>query len=201
MSILLFITLIGKITVSLTPQTPADLYNKNIAGSHLHQCILPIIYAYSENVDDNTIKLIENSIDYWNSIYGKKLFTGIGTLPLTYVSARPKIVVLIDVLTSEEYNKKFRSIELARVEYNKLSRKDGCIIGGTILLKKDELNNTKNTKKGIENVIRHELGHILGFGHNRDSNGLMYISIDPNIDKYKTLTEKELKAFNLYYNK
>lgn len=181
---------------------PAAIYNSLKNGAHLKQCSVPILFGFSKRTPEKIKSNALDAISYWNKEYGGELFFNMGDFDTkANVSGEYGAIVIIDTVPEEEYEKYFNKDKaIGRVLYSKYPSKDGCV--RVHLVVKAKLLNDEFTETGVEGVIRHELGHVLGLGHNDyDSEGLMHGSANPKSNRLKDMSDLERKAFKLYYSK
>lgn len=59
--------------------------------------------------------------------------------------------------------------------------------------------NPGNTQMDLQSVAVHELGHVLGLGHSRDPNAIMYFGIAPGVIK-RVLTQDDIAGIQALYS-
>jgi len=192
-------TITGILGCYLLPREPVKLY-REIPETELRakQCNPPLFFLISEKIPPEKQKPIRDAFDYWNEIaekHGqkhKRLFYHGGTTELLTESGKPVPVPgIVGVFMIE---RKEPGPALAVTIYN--DQEDGCIKSADIAIFKDVLDKYDNALIGA--VMRHEIGHTLGFAHSEVPWHLMYFSID-SVFKHIELHEWEIEAFKLYY--
>lgn len=123
------------------------------------------------------------SWNYWNASTGQSLFYDGGA-----VDTEPaESIVKIQVQPGKMY---YKGKEVCGKTDYLVRLPDGCITCQVIVLSGYCLNHS--SAAGIETVIRHELGHALGFVHAESANGLMYEETALYRSEPKDLSEEEL---------
>lgn len=175
---------------SLFRGEPPSLYKVTETNKPLRQCNLPILYKINDNVPLDTRTAIINAFNYWDDLSNEKLFLFLGITNLTIIDSIIGDTIIVEI----EEHKPYKD-GLAYVHRNWFA--SGCLFGGGIRIYRDTF---RLPIKGLESVLRHEVGHVLGFGHSPLGSDLMHESIRPS--KYlKGASEWEIKAFNIYYNR
>lgn len=178
-------------------QEPIEMYNMvtyNGETNTVRQCTRPVPYTISKRVPKNVRLAIDDAIDYWNVIYGDRLFLNMGDLDLTLESDNRFMVVLFDVSDNRPEDK-----DVAHTDYSKYPI-DGCA-GANVRIYSSALEGLSSAS--LETAIRHEIGHVLGLGHSDTifDMGLMSPTLVRDLSEPVDLIEVELDAFNVIYNR
>jgi len=158
-----------------------------------------IPFVITKDVPDHLADNIQESFEYWDDLTERDLFIYMGVIDIEYGPAFEKAGIIVidlhenEVLYDHELTKENDNI--LALSYLR-SHPNGCIASSAIFIYSSSMNTTESSFKSI---IRHEIGHVLGLGHNTDMNGLMYPTLEKYRTKVKEISEYELKAFKLYY--
>jgi len=151
-----------------------------------HQCdkSLPVFYMIGVNVPADIYMVITESFNYWNSLSNKKLFMQIGYIKEVYDSEGGITPISLGALPSKVGGR-------TRVGYDI----DGCIFETKIVLNFDIQYLPVSMQ---HNIVRHEIGHLLGLDDSNNKEGIMNRSVSYH-EKIKNLIPIELIAFKLFY--
>jgi hypothetical protein len=165
----------------------------------LHQCEYPVSFAISKNVDAMYHRLIWEQFEFFNTL---DMPEGSRRLLFSYIG-------LIDEAPDEVQNYKTLYIGYPAI-YEKTSDPDslaylwhryfpqsGCMASGHIALRPGEFE--KLPYNTMVSVVRHEIGHALGFTHSETKGDLMYPQVPLDLEAPQTLSPGELEAFRIYY--
>jgi len=175
-------------------EDPKELYMTTEDGHHVHQCNLPIFYSIDKNVPEHIAELIKKSFDYWEGLTDKRLFiySGIDNYDTSDIDTLNAGIVVIGVETEIDAHHSSAG-GTAQLKWDK----KGCIKPELLIKLHKSIMNMSDELR--ETVIRHEIGHLLGFKDTNDvKEDLMYRSLVPVYD-LKGLSEWELEAFKIYY--
>lgn len=172
-------------TYELSSLDVAYIITENMKPAHQCDKNLPIFYMIGENVPADIYEIINKSFEYWNSFSNKKLFMQIEYIQEVYDSGGGITPVGLGELKSNVGGK-------VAVKYNEI---DGCIFKTKLVLNFDIQYLPTSMQN---NIIRHEIGHLLGFDDSNDENGIMHRSVSSR-DGIKNLSLKEINAFKLFY--
>lgn len=203
-ALVLSLLLYGVLTDGVRNQPPESLYFLTKSKNHKRQCNVPILYSLNENMSLEAKEYAVNAFNYWNDVFGGSLFVYAGEL--SYQVGSPEASAFIMVEVREKFNYYDNNDDLQRAEdvaaitsfkYNE----DGCMFATGIIVFEDSLK--KWGSKKIETVIRHEIGHTLGFHHSEVLEDLMYPTASLNFGQKhpKEISDWEREAFMLYYYK
>ena len=174
---------------------PIELYRKIGNNSYTHQCDLPIFYGMDKSVPEELKPVIIKAFDYWDSLFKYNLFFYIGdNLDEEIVDSEAMVVVKI-VEEKDSFDKSGATTHISAIYNIK-----GCMPNPRIEVKNRILIFNDNS---VETVLRHEIGHVLGFIDSQYEEDLMYKTINLffYIDKPKEASEREKKAFEIYYKR
>ena len=191
-----FIAIFSGTCYNIPRSHPVNLYRISSTDNPVRQCDLPVLVMNNNKIPESMQKIVKEEIEYWNSLSSKKIFFYMGETDWESYSEENKESGIILVISIKETKPDKHKTTLAYTSlrwYN-----NGCITGQGITLYLDTLD--KSSDNRIRSVIRHELGHTLGFVHSKEDDDLMYKSIGSYIyDDLKELSEWELKAFKIFY--
>ena len=194
-TILVILFLISTFACGVPKGEPVSLYKVSDENVIIRQCSLPILYAINKDVPNKIQRMIIESFDYWDDLTDKDLFFYMGTTDWVPGDKASGIIVVVG-LTHEVRTEEHKNT-LAYVEPSTYWKDTGCLAKGSISIFADTQSKSDDM---LRSVIRHEIGHILGFGHSPDSDDLMYRAIEEClIPELKGLSKWELEAFRLYY--
>lgn len=168
-------------------------------GYEIHQCNVPVVYGYADNTPKKIIKNTQKAIASWNKIYGKELFKYIGIIKgyninksIDTTPSEYNNILIIGFVKKEDFNKVFHKPNtLAETKFYFHSY--GCE-SSHILIRSESIN---YTNKDIENIMRHELGHVLGLDH--DDTGIMVPFYSMGENKSIILSPDEIQTFRNIY--
>jgi hypothetical protein len=192
---IIILLIISMICGCLKPN-PIELYRKIGNDTYTHQCNLPIFYGVDASVPDELKPVIINAFNYWDSLFEYNLFFYVGdNLDKEVVDSGAVVIVGISKKESEPVDK-MKSITHIGPIYNI----EGCMPNPRIKINNGILIFNDNS---IETVVRHEIGHVLGFIDTTDSDDIMHRTIDMllYIDEPKEASEWEKKAFEIFYKR
>lgn len=169
---------------------PQMLYRESEEGHLVRQCRLPLYYVIENDIPDKYKEMIVSGFDYWNKVartHGKK--RGDIFMPIRVEDSIDEID-LSDIVAVMTLNVKFDGM-LAATMYT--DEPDGCTSQADIFI----LDYTLETQEDdvVEAVIKHEIGHVLGFGHSTIPWHLMYYSVSD----VEELSDWEIEAFKVSY--
>jgi hypothetical protein len=176
---------------------PVNLYSKLPDKTIIRQCDLPVLYVFNKEIPKRMQDITHKAVEYWNSVYGGKLFFYGGIVDYKIDDPETGALLLIDIF--DRYKDKYGLIKLdsslASTKFK--ANRRGCI-SANIEIFADILDNRLD-ENGLQTVMRHELGHTLGLGHSDKllEDGLM--EDKTSFGSLKELSEYELKAFRLIY--
>jgi len=190
--ILLFLLLSGCASIKFNAEPlrpdPLMLYHLSVTMEPAHQCSLPVFYAIHEDISDELEQQIIRSFEYWDDLTDKNLFFYLGRIK----EVKNPDLIESDIIIVEKLNED-KQLAITEIQWNTITH---CIFKTTISIPKETLHLPKSA---IEAIIRHEIGHVLGFDHSNIKRDLMYPQYDTEKGELKGLSNWELKSFQLMY--
>lgn len=136
-------------------------------GQSIKQCDEKILYAISDNLPVAFHDIVRRGFDYWNALLEHKKFYYIGIVDYTPMDPETSGFIIIGVSSERDSN----IYGFTKYDYD---HGTGCMSSTKIFLTPSCL---QDSDVLMESVVRHEIGHVLGFGHSKDEKHLMWYKI------------------------
>lgn len=144
------------------------------------QCSLPVFIA-SKNLQQNQQERTNSAIKHWNESVGINVFFDLGDVAWAEIEQNQGFVLI-------SISENLRSSALATTNIIINSKK--CIQSAKIYINSNYSNYNIDV---FETIIRHELGHVLGFYHTSDFTKLMYSNIENSVQHPVDVSEEEIR--------
>lgn len=172
---------------------PSQGYFKSTSGRVIAQCVVPIYYYIDNEVPKDSIVPIQNAFSFWNYYYNGELFVYRGITDLNVDDPTDYGFGIVTVSIDYWHNGNV-------LAYATLSKylSYGCLLSTKISIYEDTLN---LGYRNINNIMKHEIGHILGIKHNYLNGGLMSPTLNNmyDYDIYNDINEIEYRVFKVRY--
>jgi hypothetical protein len=137
----------------------------------VHQCALPVFWTASPEVPHALLPYLEEAFAYWDDLSPATLFFRIeypSGMSVEEVEATGTVVV---VPAGERQRNDVRGETWLRFR-----EQEGCIVRARLLL---DAAVSSLPAEAIRNIVRHEVGHVLGADHTADPADLMFFAVSP----------------------
>ena len=146
-----------------------NLFIKHINNNPAILCDHKNLYVISDNVPESYIGTIKSAVDYWNNGIGKEILIYGGLVHINPGDIQNTNYVVIGVASYDD-TMDIDALAVARVNY-----RDNCIRGARVSIQSIHFDGDMIY---FENIVRHEVGHVLGLTHSPFKEDVTYFGID-----------------------
>jgi len=149
---------------------PISLFIRNNKSGPVILCNKKNLYVISDNVPEMYAKTIKEGIEYWNKGVEKEVLIDSGRASFAPGKIRSINYIIVGVADMDDPMSE-DALGVTRLDY-----KYNCINGAVVSIKSKYFRNNEdaNDLVFLQNIVRHEIGHVIGLAHCPFREELMY---------------------------